>query len=487
MLQRMLLLLAVSCVLLTTAACSAGIGDYAAAQPVIDPFFKTFYEMLGGEGVLGPSISLLFKHGERSYQYTVGALLAYDPEAPANQRFFLLPIGLDLNLSEPAAFPPASPSEYYLGGHLVFDEFVPFYMKLMGEAVVGPPISEMHYNAQKKRFEQHFANLGFYRLESDPPGSVHLLAYGAKKCGSLCPAPLPSEAEVTLPASIDPVFNPVVTRLGIDFTGWALKAAYPTPDGFLEQVLGNLVLIADPAHTERVALRPATVRLGISPDSFENPSGDSNFVFYRIQGELGYNVPRAFLDYLAFHGGLDAAGPPISRFTLNRPNVFRQCFLNLCLEDFRRENYPPLIIPAPLGYTYQDLEIQPVLPTATLSGTAETQGAPSSSPPLQAGFLLQVWERHPVIASGESQVIEVRFLQGNRPLSAIEPELIIYVPEGPQQSYFMPPTGPDGQSLLRVDGISAPNGSLVSYQVCVDLPHGEKHCVGDAYLIAESP
>jgi len=498
--HRLLLLLALFSVLLTTAACSKGAPQNAAAQPVIDPFFKTFYDMLGGESVLGPSISHLFMYGERSYQYTVGALLGHDPDAPAHQRFFLLPIGVDLGLSEPAIPPPDQPSEYYLGGHLIFDEFVPLYDRLMGRAVVGLPISAMHYNPQKNRYEQHFENLGFYRLMSDPPGSVRLLAYGAVKCAAMCVSQVSPDEEVVLPAQTDPHFSPIVLRLGPDFTGWALKDAYTTPEGFREQVFGNLVLIADPSQPERVTLRPVTVRLGITPDSFENPSRDPAFEFYPIQGELGYNVPRAFIDYLAYHGSLDAAGPPISRFGRNRENIWRQCFLNICLEEHRRENYPSLIIPASLGYMYQELEVQAVLPTASQAqgplGDAAAQpgiparvvqpepGKPSAS---QIGVLLQVWERYPFIASGQSQEIEIRLLLENLPVGGVEPDLTVQLPYGVQDHYDMPPTGKHGQSLVQVDAINAPNGTLIPYQVCVSYPPGETRCASDGFLIGESP
>jgi len=496
MLKRLVILLALFSVLLTTAACGEGITELVAAQPVIDPFFHTFYEMLGSESVLGPSISYLFKYGDSSYQYTVGALLGHDPNASAHQRFFLLPIGVDLGFSEPAVPPPDQPEDLYLGGHLVFDEFVPLYKSLMGKAVVGLPLTEVHYNPQKKRFEQHFENLGFYRLESDPPGSAHLLAYGAKKCADMCPSQVSPEAEVVIPATTSPVFSSVVGRLGSDFTGWALKEAYTTPDGFTEQVFGNVVLIADPSRQERVTLRPITVRLGLSPDSFESPNGDPEFEFYRIQGNLGFNVPRTFMDYLAYHGGIDAAGPPISRFTQYRDNVFRQCFLNVCLEQHLRVDYPPLILPAPLGYIYQDQEVQAVMPSASQASLLPTQsaiqpGLPDSTDQLASDpsneILLQVWERYPLIAPEQRQEIEIQILQGNQPVSQVEPDLIVEMPDGSQKSYYMPPTGQDGRSLFQLDTIDAPNGTLISYQVCVYYPRGEINCASDGFLVGVSP
>lgn len=494
--QRLLIVLALFGVLITTAGCSEGLPENAAAQPVIDPFFHTYYEMLGGEKVLGPSISHLFKYGNRSYQYTVGALLGHDPEAPASQRFFLLPIGVDLSLSEPAVPPPSQPDPNYRSGHLIFDEFVPLYQSLMGADVVGRPITEMHYNPHKKRYEQHFENLGFYRLESDPPETVHLLAYGSSKCGDLCPYQATPEEEVVLPAKIDPLFLPVVTRLGIDFTGWPLKDSYVTPDGFTEQVFGNIALIADPSQPARVTLRPITVRLGLTPDSFENPASSPDFVFSRIQGELGYNVPRAFADYLAYHGSSDAAGPPISRYALHRENVFRQCFLNVCLEEHRRVGYPPLIVPAPLGYAYQDLEVQAVLPTAEQANDLPAdvttqppvdQPAQASTPAPGEGILLQVWERYPIIGSGQRQEIEIRILQQGQPVSQVEPDLILEMPDGTRKNYYMPPTGQDGQSLVQLDGIGAPNNTLITYQVCIYYPRGETNCASDGFLIGESP
>jgi hypothetical protein len=189
----------------------------------IDPTFREFYDLLGGEQLLGPGISPLFAHRGVYYQYTVAGLMVHDPGAPASQRFSLAPLGLDMGINEAPVSPPAQPDLRYVDGHIIYNLFVPLYEKMGGARFVGSPVTEVHYNPERGRYEQYFANLGFYWLEGDSTDEVHLLAYGAWKCDAYCRSPHPDASNVVLPQRISKRFAGAVERLGADFTGYAIS------------------------------------------------------------------------------------------------------------------------------------------------------------------------------------------------------------------------------------------------------------------------
>ena len=70
-------------------------------------------------------------------------------------------------------------------------------------------------------------------------------------------------ALVVLPYHTDEVFREAVGRLGADFTGFAIKEAYQTPDGYTEQVFENVVLVSDPENPNRVFVRPIVESPGV--------------------------------------------------------------------------------------------------------------------------------------------------------------------------------------------------------------------------------
>ena len=148
---------------------------------VVDTHFSHFYDLLGGEDVLGSLISPIFSNHGREYQYTAAALMVYDPQDVSGQHYQLAPIGIEIGIAEPPS-DPASP-----GGHKVFSGFQGFYEQLGGAQVVGLPLTDVRYNHERGGIEQYFENLGFYQLDSDPPHEIHLISYGAWMCGDcLC-------------------------------------------------------------------------------------------------------------------------------------------------------------------------------------------------------------------------------------------------------------------------------------------------------------
>jgi len=504
-------------------------------QPIaIDPSFREFYDLLGGDAVLGPAISPLFQSQNIYYQYTVASLLVLDPGAPASQRFSLGPLGGDMGIHDPSVPPPPDPQARYVEGHTIYDLFIPLYEKLGGLRFTGAPLSEVHFNPEKKRYEQFFTNLGFYWIEGDSPEAVHLLAYGVWKCDAACRSQAPGASAVELPYRTAKRFVEGVTRLGADFTGYAITDEYPTPDGYLEQVYENVVLVADPGQPGRVFLRAITERLGYRPDPLKERGPNADDYFYAIQSERGYNIPRRIYDYIAQHSGFEVSGAPISEITRVGDAMYQQCFTNLCIQAFLDPLGQITVRPAPLGYTYRRLPIVEVnLPSgesvAPLEQAApatqeqpeleaqsqavpqeqlqelpeeqpqeqpleqpqqqsqpEPQSQPSPAAPLNPP-IVQVWESFPMVAPSQGQEIGVSVFQDGLPVANVEPDLTLSLPDGSQKTYYMYPTGSDGQSRLTIEPVAAGSGTLIPYKVCVYNVGGEMVCVSDTFLVWVNP
>jgi hypothetical protein len=510
---KKVLIAALLIIALLTAACEdAGFSvDPLLPQSIaIDPTFREFYDLLGGDQVLGPGISPLFEHRNVYYQYTVAALMVHDPGAPARQRFSLAPLGLDMGISEAPVSPPEQSEFRYIDGHIVYSLFVPTYEQLGGARFVGAPITEVHYNPERGRYEQFFANVGFYWLEGDPSEDVHLLAYGAWKCDAYCRSPNPEASNVILPQRVAKRFSTAVERLGADFTGYAISSEYETPDGYVEQVLENVVLVIDPQQPGRVFLRALTERLGYMPDPLNEQKSGSDYIFYPIQGERGYSIPQRLNTYIIQHGGFEVSGQPIGEISRIKDAVYQQCFTNLCLQAFLDPQGNIVVRPAPLGYTYRLLPIQSLNQDITQSSSLPEAQPPAEEIPLQpeiqspdqqvpeptvetfsdtqtGEIIVQVWESFPMVAPNQAQEIGASVFENSQPVLNVEPDLVVTLPDGSQRQYYMYPTGSDGQTRLTIDPVDAPSGTLIPYKVCIYNLGGQQYCVQDSFLIWISP
>lgn len=445
----------------------------------VDALFKEFYNDLGGEESLGAAISPAFTYGEISYQYTQAALMAYNPRAEGRERFYLAAIGLDTGLMQAAEPPPADANLHYVNGHTIDPSFWRLIQDLGGLSRAGSPITEPRYNPAKKRIEQYFENLGFYRQESEP--NAHLLAYGLWRCGESCASPplWPTEAEVVLPPPVGAEFKMAVSRLGEHFVGFALSQPYTAPDGSVEQIFENVALRIAPGQTGRASLLPLTKMLGMEAAPLLPPNSQPGMFFYPVQENLGYNLPQEFLDYLAQHGGLDASGAPIGEAIQTSEGVLRQCFVNLCLEKHERESGALQIRPAPLGYLLWESRN---LNDAPLN----EQPSPSEIPPVrvvQGSVTLLAWKRYPLLAPGQPQEVGVTILENNRPVSGVHVELIFPLADQSQRSLSLPPAGEDGQSSLTLEVPEVAAGTMITYTLCAYYPRGQTTCVDDSFLV----
>ena len=438
----------------------------------VDGLFEEFYEALGGLEALGPAISPLNREGTRHLQYVENALMVYDASATNSDRFTLAPLGLNFGVTEQPAANTLDSGGRYVGGHLIWPEFVAKYDALGGVRFVGEPITEAHYNPSRNRTEQYFENLGFYRLEKDKPGVVRLMAYGAFSCDYRCRYQPPSASIPSRQQFLPEPFQSKVDRLGSVFTGRALTDVHQAADLNQEVIFENMVLYTDRANPDKVIARPIVKFLGFLAHVPVDPSANPLVVFYEIQDGKGYNVPRLFENYLQQHGGIEFSGLPLSEVFPTKTGAYRQCFENLCLEYDTQATQADRLMPVPLGARYME-EIFDEAPDFEKSLSV-------------MNIDLIPGEDYESLPAGQPQRIYVLVREDGVGLKNREPILILSNPDGTSQTISFPPTGVDGQTSVEIAGIQAPNFTLIPYSVCLLGFDGEQRCVRDNFLIWNS-
>jgi hypothetical protein len=467
--------------LLMMAACSpdspSGSGQAPTGTYPVESVFREFYNLLGGQKNLGYAISPLIETDNIKIQYTEAALLRYDAQAAAAEKFTLAPLGEELRLSDQPIVLPDQAGERIADGYLIYDEFVDLYDTLQGERFVGKPLTQVRIDAKRGRIEQYFKNLGFYRLLSDPPRTVHLLAYGAWKCDAYCKFKEPDSAVVAPQPVFPEPFIGSLARLGLDFTGRPLSAPYIAADNMLEQIYQNMVVFADPANIRMVGLRAITDKVGYPATALVAKVDDDRLVFYPIdQDGLGHEVPKVFEDYITVHGGLEISGMPTTEL-FQEGSTYRQCFTNLCLDYDPAAAETLRIRTAALGELY--LRHFPPPEASAPSGTAPSAG----------NYALVVWAEHALTPADQGQTIHVRVTDstGAKPAADLAVELNITLPDGSLQTYPFSLTDPNGEATASVPSINAANGTIIPYQACLYIENAAKECVKDSYVIWGNP
>lgn len=447
---------------------SVGCDGTPEPQSTIDTRFSQFYDLQGGESVLGKAIAPVFSDGTSQMQYTSNALLIYNENLPSGERFNFEKLGVLFDQQDPRLPVPEQQGIRYINGHVVYAEFVPLFEQLGGVRFVGNPLTEVRLNTEANRYEQYFEKMGFYRNLAEPENEVHLLPYGLIACRKSHPE-LGCKSDGLNDAMINPnsylpqPFMSTVKRLGETFTGAPLSQPYLSADNRLEQIYENIVLSMDPNNFRDIGLRDLPVRIGLSAEPLVAPLGDPLMVFVQLDavGNLGHNVPNAFLKFIATHGGPDLSGPPTSElYEIN--GIRRQCFTNYCLDYDPQAPAGANIRLAPLGYEYGRLmEFIP------------------------AQFNLRVWEIEPIIAPGKAQAIGVMVynITPNQPVANLEPTLELTLPEGEKQKLVFPPTTANGTAYLNIPLAEIKSGATITYEVCASQPGSTPICVKDAWLV----
>jgi len=419
----------------------------------IDNRFIPQYSLLGGENVLGPAISPLLQAGGIDYQYTSAVRFEYNATLPSDQQVKLAPIGISMGVAEYFG----SPGDLTKGIE-VYPGFLEFYIQLGGETVTGKPLTNVLYNSEKSRIEQHFENLGFYQLDSDVPGQVHLLDYGVWKCAKECDFANQGNSEVILLGKSAQPFITVINSLSPETIGRPLAIPHIATDGKIEQIFQNVVFVVSPNNLQDIQLRPIPSMLGMP-----------------LQPEIAHEIPVLFVEYLERNIGLQYAGSVVTPLTRLSDHLYRQCFQNLCLDYFPNNPENLKIRPLPLGYLYRDKFYH------------KTDFLNSELQSIYQTDILNVFQEFSYVPPNSSQIVTVKILKDQIPLENIKPDLILRLPENISITISMPPTQADGSSSLSLYPINAPNGTSISYDVCVNLFNELQTCKSESFIIWAEP
>lgn len=444
----------------------------------VAPVFREIYTTLGGESVLGPAITELFNYGSLNCQYTETSLLCQDPNSMDISRIRLYPLGVAFRekVSDPPN-PSLDPTRTrVVDGYEIYSEFVPLYDKMYGALYVGRPLSQPRYDALLGRVEQYFENVGFYHLYNEPAGTAHLLSYGVYNCDLSCryQARLGSEIIVNHMPAEQP-FQSALQQANLHIAGSPLSQPYLAADGNLEQVMENVVVYAPPDLPQAVNLRPISRQLGmLTSDPTPNQAFDPNtYNFVTVNGELGYPVPWVFYNFITNHGGTQYSGMPISVPYRHDANRYRQCFENYCLE-FDTTASPDLQVRlVALGPLYQDyVDMQPEVIVRS---------------PISADRLvLLVSEAYPRIDAATDQQLYITTLNrsSQRPVANVEARVTLTLPDLSTIEYTSTPTDSNGFTVVIIPAhTNLPNGSIIGYQVCLNIPSPEPVCFSETYMV----
>jgi hypothetical protein len=459
-------------IMLTLQACSSIINP----GPTPTPFgafplvsqFRSLYDKLGGEAVVGKSISPVFSHNNLLCQYTENLLMCFDTTATVEaNRLSIMPIGQVL--IKP---PPGQTFEVYEG-------FQEMYDLLFKERYVGKPLTGIRYNKDKRRIEQYFENMGFYEQLDDPHAAVRLLAYGTYECGEYCAYKATSSAGFIAGYNIgvELIGASSLERLGgVDVFGSPVTQPYTAADGNQEQVLENALIYIPKDNPSTLRLRPLAQMLKVR---LEAPGPqlygvDQHMIFYFVQGSLGYHVPDVFDQFIISHGGKEISGNPTSDpFHAPGPGgveIPSQCFENYCLQLQVNVDGSPKVSLMSLGNQYR----QKVKPDNWVF-----EFSPATT-------ILKASEMKPQVTSQEEQVIQVKVFQakGLLPISDIGSILVVRLPDGTKASYDVPLTDQSGTAKVILPPVNnAATGTVIPFAVCLNVPADTQICASGSYLI----
>lgn len=446
----------------------------------VAPSFREFYQSLGGENILGPAISKNYTQDTYECQYTTNALMCLNPLVTDSTRFFLYPLGNQMGVYEDPSQSPAQEGSQVIDGYTIYDEFLPLFNQLSGEKLTGKPLTQARLNYSQKRIEQYFENIGFYHKFSDPAGTVHLMAYGVFSCKSNCSFTASVDAAVSIsanPAENQPLLNGLAKMGDTSVIGVPLTQAYIAADDMEEQVYENAVVYAPPDHLNEAKLRALPLALNIirgtpGPQLYDSSSG---VVFYPVDGKNGFHVPLDFDKFIANHGGRDYSGSPIMEVFQYDTNTYRQCFENYCLDYHPNLSDGQKVQMAPLGSQY-----------IGLSGTTDTSSAPQPLEISPATVTLQANVQSKQIAPGDAQKIDILVLRSDnqQPVTNIQAQLTLTLPDQSQYTATFPATGLDGRASLIIPAMkNLSNSQILVYQVCISDTSAQPVCASGNYLI----
>lgn len=473
-------------IMVVTSACSDSLAPKTSnPETPIEHNMREFYNRLGGKTWLGDLLSPVLSGDDYYYQFTEKVILVYRPQEPVPKQFSLHPVGSEMHFQEPPEPLPADPKAVYVNGFVVWPEAVDLYNRW---GRMCDPISALHFNDEQKRYEQYFQCFGVYRSEEEPVGSIHLLDYGAWKCGEACTTYSP-DSKGFIPKSIFPdppskqdlataedKITIAADRIGRAITGFPLTPTYLSDDGtqYLK-IYENVVFAIDRGDSERAYVLAITSSLHIEKAKPEKKIDEPGVYFFPKNGDLGYSVRPEFYNFLTLHGGLDTSGAPITNEYSLDNMVSRQCFENLCLDFHPKAGGSLKVRPASMGRIYKQLYYRMELTTPiTITDASYVSIYP--------------WEASPLIPSDQPQEIGAAVYDNYVSIPNVQVILSVRMPDDKWKDFEPKPTDQNGQVNFKLDPIEAPNGTIILYQVCLyGIDEERNFCVMEDFTIWGNP
>lgn len=485
----LLVFLAAGCMILLSSCVQAEL-ERPEGNPtfLLDPIFREYYALYGGEDFLGPAISPITSIDGKKAQYLEKALVYYDPDRRDGKLVSFFPIGYELNIEEKGINPPEELEEgaLFINQHVIPPEFSKAYQVLGGQEVVGLPLTEVIYSPTYRRYEQYFESLGFYRMEDESLDSVHLLGYGEWLCSGDCNRIEDRNAVVDVKTPINSPFHEIVDQLGIEFTGYLLD--YQTSDQNNppgnEAVFKNVVMTKDPIQ-EKVIFIQVPKLVGIKMGVMSKYSHDTEMVFIPVLDDsTGYSVHKIIDEYIQAIGGYVITGKPINNYH-KYGRFYRQCFEYVCLIHNPDAVPWKRVYPEPLGYTYLRMFNR----TGIETGESGLNSSPKkfSKSQVEQSYQFEVWEEYASLSKDQTQIIHFRILDYlSRPMPGLEPSLRLSIPGQGETVYKVNPTDQNGESSVKLPLFIAQNGTLIHYKACVEI-YNNASCLEDNYVIWNNP
>lgn len=461
-------------------ACTSSIGTGGLSSETdnlgypIDIVFADFHKKTF-DGILGHAISPKFYLDGLSYQYYESGMLGYDP-ASREDKVFIVPLGRELGIIQPAVLPPPDENDIYLNGHRVYPIFVEFFLSHGGEETIGAPLTEARYNLEYDRIEQFFENFGLYYLNGQANPSINLLAYGVYACNYECRHEVEPESIFTIgdingTEVLPEAYIAAVLRQSTNAFGNLLSSEIED-NGLNFVIFENIVLTRkqDEYGNWRIFPLDIPLRLGIEPGPIVPNMNHPDMSFFPIEGDLGHNIPKIFVEEIFRNGGYEMSGPPITEILPlpEDPTVYQQCFTNLCMQYYSTLPEDMAIQIAPLGHKFQLLRYP------------HTIG--DKLPATKSGTTLTITQNENIASTANPPILKVTIaVEGRTHLKGLEPKVTITYPDLSKQTLTFPPTNNKGVTLLDFPPIEAANGTHIPYEVCIATEDGDL-CIPGFYI-----
>ena len=454
----------------------------------LDARFLPLYQTLGGEEVLGEPISPIMEEdqGERWCQYTMNAKMCVLNGHTDLDAYSLAPVVVESELMPKGSHQHVVQQETgkIVDGYVIHPDFISMYEKLYGTIFTGQPLGNAWVNYDEGRIEQYFENVVIAQDLDDTTRTAYLLPVAHAACTYGCDISIDEgvflPAVQTQPEQVTSPFSTFMSKInGSDF-GQPLTKPFINQDGLQVQIFENAAIASQPDNLSEASFLPLAYELNMfeTEPSDELYSESPDVYFYPV-GKKGYHVVSWFDTFIQNHGGRNVAGNPIAEIAYYEEDI-RQCFENYCLDLVQNQEIgQPTATLVPLGawYVEQQLNVGNLTEDMLLVEWVTADE-----------IQFEIYEQSSTVDRETSQMITLSIISTTtgKPLSGISSRVTLITPSNQKTELDLMNTNIHGISSVIVPAhVDLENGTVMRYEVCVDLISGEEVCQADAYLVKD--